>query len=164
MKIKLEKIKKSEKEILENLFQLYLHDITKYLHMEVNSKGLFEYEYIDYYWINPRYEPYFIKVDNNLAGFVLIDDEFMVLKDDNTSYDLSEIFILNYYQRKGIGKKVAKEIFDTHRGKWEVRPVPKNNNALNFWLNVISEYTNNNYVITDIKEDNRQVITFNNIK
>ena len=48
--IKLIRIESKDKSILQNLFQLYMHDITASLPMDVNEHGLFEYNYIDYYF------------------------------------------------------------------------------------------------------------------
>ncbi len=163
MKVKVEKIANKDKIVLSNLFQLYMHYITKYLHMEVNEHGLFTYDYIDYYWKNENYEPYFIKVDNQIAGFILVDDEFMELKDKKAK-DLSEFFVLNWYRRKGVGKKAAFQVFDMHKGKWEVRPVPKSPEAFAFWNSIIDEYTHGQYKVKDVPEDNRQIITFDSSK
>lgn len=163
MKIEVKKIENKDKQVLVNLFQLYLHDITKSLSMDVNSHGLFEYNEIDLYFLNDEdRKPYFIYVDDKIAGFVLVDKEFLVLDKKENTYDISEFFILNSYKRKGIGKKVAKEIFDMHRGSWEVRPVPRSDEAFSFWKNIIEEYTNNNYEIHEIEGDSRKSITFEN--
>lgn len=163
MKIDIKKINSSDKEVLVNLFQLYMHDITKWLHMDVNKHGLFEYNEIDLYFLNDKNrKAYFIMVDNNIAGFVLIDKEFLILEKSKNTYNISEFFILNGYKRKGIGKIIAKKIFDKHQGKWEVRPVPKSKEAYDFWINVIKKYTNDNYKIHELENDSRKPITFEN--
>lgn len=48
--IKLVEIESKDKSVLQNLFQLYMHDITASLPMDVNEHGLFEYNYLDYYF------------------------------------------------------------------------------------------------------------------
>src|SRR5574344_1146042 len=134
MNIKLERIENKDKSILNNLFQLYLHDITATLPMEVNEHGLFEYNEIDYYFNGEiNHFAYFIKVDNHYAGFALIDNNFLVLEKKDNSYNFSELFILNAYKGKGIGKETAFKIFDMHKGNWEVKPVPRSERAKKFW-------------------------------
>lgn len=162
--VKLIKIESKDKSILQNLFQLYMHDITASLSMDVNEHGLFEYNYIDYYFTENNRYAYLIYINNNIGGFALIDDEFMVLNpNENTPcFDFSEMFILNSYKRKGYGEIVANQIFEIHKGYWEIRPVPRSEGAKKFWLKVVKNYTKNNFKEKYIKS-NRLVITFNNI-
>lgn len=164
MNIELKKIESKDKIILINLFQLYMHDITLSLPMDVNNHGLFEYNETDYYFNNKEgYDPYLIINDNKYIGFVLINKEFMVLNNEENNFNLSEFFILNAYKRKGIGKKIAFEIFDKYKGNFEIKPVPRSNTAKQFWENVIKEYTNNNYKI-EYPKPNRITYIFNTIK
>ncbi len=164
MDIKIEKIENKDKSVLNNLFQLYLHDITASLSMDVNEHGLFEYNEIDYYFNNDsKHFAYFIKVSGNIAGFVLIDDNFMVLTKDNNNFDLSEMFVLNAYKGKGIGNIVANKVFDMHKGTWEVKPVPRSEGAKRFWERTIKEYTKDNYK-TEFPKLNRTTFIFNNWK
>ena len=161
--IKLKKIEAKDKSILQNLFQLYMHDITASLPMDVNEHGLFEYNYIDYYFTEESRYAYLIYVEENIAGFVLIDDEFMVLdkENDKPCYDFSEMFILNAYKKKGYGEIIVKRIFDMLKGNWEIRPVPRSEGAKRFWLKAVKNYTNDNFV-ENYPKPNRLVITFKN--
>ncbi|NLV90768.1 MAG: GNAT family N-acetyltransferase [Tenericutes bacterium] len=94
------------------MFQLYLHDITASLPMDLNEHGLFEYNEIDFYFNgDENHHAFFVKVDGKYAGFVLIDDNFMVLNKEKGNYNFLEMFILNAYKNKGIGKEVAIKIF-----------------------------------------------------
>ena len=160
MEIKLKKITIEDKSLLANMFQLYLYDITRFLDMEMNSHGLYDYAYLDYYWTNPNYEAFFITVDQKIAGFALLNDEFMKL-DCSDSHCISEFFILNKYRKNKIGKQVVKMIFDKYRGYWEVRPIPKSPEAKEFWEKVIKEYTNDNFEIF-FPKPTREIITFKN--
>ena len=161
--IKLKKIESKDKSILQNLFQLYMHDITASLPMDVNEHGLFEYNYIDYYFTDENRYAYLIYIEDKIAGFVLIDDEFMVLdnKENKPRYDFSEMFILNAYKKKGYGEIVVKRIFDMYKGNWEIRPVPRSEGAKRFWLKVVKNYTNDNFK-ENYPKPNRLVITFTN--
>lgn len=161
--IKLKKIEAKDKSILQNLFQLYMHDITASLPMDVNEHGLYEYNYIDYYFTEESRYAYLIYVEENIAGFVLIDDEFMVLdkENDKPCYDFSEMFILNAYKKKGYGEIIVKRIFDMLKGNWEIRPVPRSEGAKRFWLKAVKNYTNDNFV-ENYPKPNRLVITFKN--
>jgi len=162
MKIDIEKIESKDKSILINLFQLYLHDITASLPMNVNEHGLFEYNEIDFYFNDDKnHHAFFIRSDDKYIGFVLIDNNFMVLDQKENNYDLSEMFILNAYKNKRIGREVAVRIFDMFKGNWEIKPVPRSESARRFWERTIKDYTNNNYKI-EFPKPNRITFIFNN--
>lgn len=163
MKLEVKKIEKKDKSVLANLFQLYMHDITQDLHMDINEHGLFDYDYIDYFFSKDGYMPFMIYVDDKIAGFVLIDLDFMVLEGKEDEYNLSEMFILNGYKGKGIGKKVAFIIFDMFLGTWEVKPVPRSLRAKTFWEKSINEYTKGKFE-EKYPKPNRTTFIFSNKK
>lgn len=145
MNISLEKITKDKRKVLENLMQLYLYDITRFLYFELNNSGLYEYNDLDKYFIDETCEPYFIKGDNKIIGFVLIDHDLLCI---DSGYNVSEFFVLNSFRRKKIGAEIAFKIFNMHKCAWEVKPVPKSNEAFEFWKNVIEDYTKNDYTLS----------------
>jgi Predicted acetyltransferase len=86
---------------------------------------------------------YFIIVDGNLAGFVMINN-YPEAKEE-TDYSMAEFFVMYKYRRCGVGKFVATQLFDKFHGRWQLRRHPKNTPPVYFWDKVISEYTNGNY-------------------
>lgn len=67
----------------------------------------------------------------------------MVLnKEAENKFDLSEMFILNSFKRKGYGGIIVREIFEMHKGNWEIRPVPRSEGAKKFWIRTVQNYTN----------------------
>lgn len=57
--------------------------------------------------------------------------------------------IIPKYRRLNIGKRVAIELFNLHKGIWEVKPSYENKSAFLFWKNIIDEYTNNDNKFED---------------
>ena len=57
------------------------------------------------------------------------------------------------YRRLGIGLKAAAQLFDTHRGHWEVCYWRNNLPASKFWKRVVEKYTNNHYQICETEND-----------
>ena len=156
MEITLKEIKIEQKDILEKLLQLYLHNISSDFPMDFNSNtGLYEYDDINKYFENENNKAFFILKENDIAGFILID----ILDEKNI---IQEIFVLNNYKRKGIGKIATNMIFDKYKGNWEIKSLPCSKTAENFWINSIKEYTKDNYNLEYIGKFNRAVITFNN--
>jgi predicted acetyltransferase len=153
MDILLERVKKEEKEILRNLLEKYNYEFSQYNNLDVNNMGLYGYDYLDNYWTEENRFPYFIKVDNKLAGFVMVNDYCEVKLD--TNYTISEFFIMYKYRKSGIGKYALKYILDKYRGKWQLKYHPKNEISKIFWNKTIEEYTNGKYEL--IKDSNEAI-------
>jgi predicted acetyltransferase len=163
MKIELIKVSETEKSVLRHLMELYAYDFSEFDDADVNDHGLFGYTYFDYYWTEDTRHPFFIKVDNKLAGFVLVNEYCYLVKEDGAK-SIAEFFVMRKYRRKGIGKQVAFQVFDTFPGKWEVIQHGDNNPSKTFWEIVIGEYTSGNYVKDRVKTEwwTGQALLFDN--
>jgi predicted acetyltransferase len=151
--MKLKEINIEEKQKLEKLIQLYLHDISAYFKIDFNSNSC-EYLYdLSTYFKNNK--AYFIEVNNNIVGFILLD-----INEDN--YEISEIFILNNYKHNHYGEQAITTIFNMYKGNWVIKAVPNSHIAENFWNKVINKYTNNNYKVIKTGKYNRPEYYFNN--
>jgi hypothetical protein len=60
------------REIVANLMQLYLHDMSEYADDEVAPDGRFTYRYFEHYWREPSRHPFLVRVDETPAGFALV--------------------------------------------------------------------------------------------
>lgn len=96
--IELIRVDVTEKEILRNLMEKYYYDFSQYDDRDVNALGLFGCNYFDCYWTEKNRYVFFIKVDNQLAGFIRIDG-FKELFDD-IDYNLSDFFVLYKYRKR----------------------------------------------------------------
>ena len=151
--IKIVPIKKSEKKILRNLLEKYTYEFSQYEKTDINEFGLYGYTYLDHYWTERNRFPYFIKYNNKIVGFILVND----YPEDNieTDFCISEYFVLYKYRKLGIGKYCANKIFEKHKGLWQLKYHPKNRISKIFWNNVVKEYTKGNYKVIKNKEDAR---------
>lgn len=156
MDIKLKEIKLNQQNILENLLQLYLHNLSLDFPIEFDSNvGKYKYDDINKYFESKNNKAFFIYYQNELAGFVLID----LFKELNV---IQELFILNNYKRRGIGKIAINKVFDQFKGNWEIKTVPCSKSAESFWQNVVSEYTKGNFNLEHVGKYNRAIFTFKN--
>jgi predicted acetyltransferase len=149
MKVKLVRVKITEKEILKNLLEKYNYEFSQYEKTDVNKLGLYGYDWLDYYWTTENRFPYFILVDNIFAGFVLVNDYPQIKME--MDYSIAEYFVMYKYRCLGIGKYIVYNILNKYKGKWQIKYHPKNTVSVKFWNNVIREYTNGEYKI--IKND-----------
>lgn len=149
MELKLVQASINQKPILRNLIELYNYDFTEFDPDDVNEDGLYGYKYLDHYWTEENRYPFLIRVNDNWAGFVLVR-KIGMNPNDNNVYSIAEFFIMKKYRKLGVGKEIAKMIFDTFKGEWKVAQIEKNVPAQHFWRNIISEYTSGHF--EEIKE------------
>ena len=136
MDVSLQKISKGSRPILENLFQYYVYEMSEFLSVDLETTGKFSCnaESLDPYWDNDDHIPYFVYVDKQLAGFVLIRK----YPEQKGFFDIDQFFIVRKYQSRGVGQKVFKQVMSKHSGLWQVRVLKENESALGFWKKVIS--------------------------
>lgn len=159
--IKIEQILIEQKSVLVQLMELCNYDFSIYEDADLNEYGYYGYSHIDDYWNEDGRFPYLIRVNEKIAGFVLVCSHCKYNKSSNP-HNIAEFFILQKYCRTGIGKYVAKKIFDMHKGGWEVMQLPKNIPARKFWKAVIQEYTNGVFNECGSLEEEHVGFVFNN--
>ena len=144
MDINLEPILIEQKSVFAQMMELYSYDFSEFSDDDINEFGYYGYDYIDDYWIEEGRYPFFIRVDEKLAGFVLIRSccEYNSLPHP---HNIAEFFVMKKYRQKGIGRTVAIRIFDMFRGGWEISQQINNLPAQSFWGKVVAEYTNGDY-------------------
>ncbi|MGK7377296.1 GNAT family N-acetyltransferase [Planococcus sp. 1R117A] len=152
MKIEILQPTIEQRNVLQNLLELYQYDFSEFETEDVNEEGVYGYKYLDYYWAVPGHFPFLIKVNGNLAGFALVREINSADLQCDSYFKISEFFILKKYRKEGIGKQAAFYLFDLFPGEWEVAELEANLPAQKFWRKVISAYTNNNY--SEIRKDN----------
>lgn len=144
MDIQILKADISDKEILRNLLEKYDYEFSQYDNRDVNKLGLYGYTYLDHYWTEDGRHAFLIKADGNLAGFAMVNTYKEIFKD--ADYSMAEFFIMYKYRRLGVGKYVASKLFETFKGKWELKRHPKNKASVYFWDKVIETYTKGKFV------------------
>ncbi len=127
---------------IQNMARFYVYDRTAFMGWECPEDGLFECIDFKHYFKNPDEKPYLIRVDGEIAGFVLLDKVQLI---DTVDWNMGEFFILAKFQGKGVASTVALEIFKKHQGKWSVAVMPENIRAVKFWRKVASQVSGDSY-------------------
>lgn len=140
-------IKKAElkdKETIKNLMQFYFYDFSEFVAAYVGNNGLFyEYKYLNAYWEEKERFPYLIEKEGKIAGFILVRE---VQEEGKHFWSIAEFFIMKKFRLNGLGKHAAHQVFEKHKGNWEVFQIENNKPAQAFWRKVISEYTQGEFV------------------
>jgi predicted acetyltransferase len=143
----------SERPILRHLMELYQYDFSEVDGADTGPIGLYEYPYLDHYWVEPERSPFLVRVDGNLAGFVLVA-RYNYLTGNKDAWVMAEFFIMRKYRRRGVGEHVACYIFDQFRGAWQVGQITENIAAIAFWRKVIARYTHENFQEQNLNSEN----------
>ena len=129
--------------LLSNLLELYIHDLSAaFPDLEMGSDGRFGYSRLPLYWSQPdRHFAFLIRCAGRVAGFVLAT-RGSPAADDPTVLDIAEFFVLRRYRRSSVGRRAAFLIWKALPGKWTVRASEGNPDAVLFWADIITEFTN----------------------
>jgi predicted acetyltransferase len=130
----------AERHILSNLYQLYIHDFTEFVDLNLGDDGRFTYDPLLQYWTEPNRFPFLVRVDGKLAGFALVK-KGSDFSDDTEVWDMADFFIVRGTRGLGVGYVVAEQIWRQFPGRWEVRVMPTNALALHFWAKAIARFT-----------------------
>jgi predicted acetyltransferase len=143
----------SERPVLRHLMELYQYDFSEFDGADPGPFGLYDYPYLDHYWVEHERHPFLVRVDGNLAGFVLVA-RYNYLTGLKDTWVMAEFFIMRKYRRQGVGDHVARYIFNQFPGTWQVGQITENPSAIAFWRKVIAHYTQNNFQEYDLDNEN----------
>ena len=127
--------------IVHQLARLYRYDLSEFANWSVPADGDYIYLGLEDYW-EEGYLPLVIKVNDELAGFVILSDEKC---DHDSCYECVEFFVMRKFRGQGVGKHVALQLFNRYRGRWVIKQLAANIPAITFWNKIASGYTNNSY-------------------
>ncbi|MGQ3889070.1 GNAT family N-acetyltransferase [Legionella sp. CNM-1927-20] len=154
---------------IQNMARFYVYELSRECGFISDDwacpqDGLYESFDFKNYFIKTDRCAYLIKIDNEMAGFVLLNQEGFFT---DTTWNMGEFFILAKFQDKGIGRLVTSQIWQRHQGHWEVSVIPENKRALTFWRKCIAHYTHEQYEETietinyDPHQPKRYIFRFN---
>lgn len=152
--IKLQLVKDSEKEVLYNIFQKYLYEMTKYYDDEMDYKGNYLYRYFDNYFVESTRKALFIIRDSKIVGFMMLNNNSYI--NQKPDHVISEFSIFPMYRKKGIAQEAIALAYSQYPGKWELKFSLKNKSAVNFWRKSTESFKPIVYNL----EDDEQVLVF----
>lgn len=136
--IRLQTVGEEDKELLRNINQKYLYEMTSYYPDEMDKQGNYRYEYFDAYFTEPERKAFFIFNDETMIGFVMLNPYSAI--GHNPDYTIAEFTVFPSYRRKHYAFDAAKLILSSYRGQWEIKYSEKNAGAKNLWTIVTAPY------------------------
>jgi predicted acetyltransferase len=128
-----------QQSVLENLFQLYIHDFSELIPLDIGDDGRYTHKNLTLYWSDASRLPFLARFDGRLAGFVLV--AISELSGGGEGYDMAEFFVLRSYRHRGIGRELVEKVWLRFPGPWQIRVMANNVAALNFWASSIARFT-----------------------
>lgn len=130
---------------IQNMARFYVYELSRTCGRDsvdwaLPHDGLYESFDFKIYFEDPTRHAFLIRVGEERAGFVLINQESLF---PETRWNMGEFFILARFQKSGIGLNIAHQIWNRYPGLWEVAIIPENIPALTFWKKTIHRYTQN---------------------
>jgi predicted acetyltransferase len=142
LNITLVKATKEDKTIIQNLGRFYVYEMSRFCGFlpgwQTPSNGLFGCRSLRSYCEQSDRHAFLIKVDGELAGFVLINK---IGSSPDVDWNIGEFFVISKFQEKGVGGYVAEQVFSQFPGIWETSQMPENKVAIDFWEKIVDRYT-----------------------
>ena len=143
----------AERPVLRQLMELYQYDFSEFDGADVSPLGLYDYPYLDHYWVESERSPFLVRVNGYLAGFVLVA-RYNYLSGLKDTWVMAEFFVMRKYRHQSVGEYVARFIFDQFPGSWQVGQITENTAAIAFWRKVIARYTHDTFQEQNLNNDN----------
>jgi len=140
--------------ILANLLMLYMHDFSEFCEIPISADGRFIYKGLSRYWNDPNRRTFLIKIDNELAGLVMLRRRCDT-SDKKAYWEMTEFFVLRGYRRQGIGTVAVHEIWKQFTGQWKVYVMDSNKAACRFWTVAITRFTGKTIRAFHIEKDGK---------
>lgn len=135
----LEPIRREQAPVLRNLFQLYAHDFSEHVPLDLAETGRFDVDAGEQWWASDDHFPFFLRASGKLCGFALIKRGSRITFATEVM-DVVEFFVVRGARRTGVGTAAARALFTAFPGAWEIRVRTTNGPALSFWSRVVEPW------------------------
>jgi len=136
--IELHPAQRDELQTIENLMQFYMYDFSQWLPLKLGEHGFFSIQQKDDYWRNPATQPFLIRVDGELAGFVTVDNDTHI---DGAEHNIGYFFLTRRFRGQGVAQFVVSALLSRLPGQWQIFHIDANLPAQRFWARLIPELT-----------------------
>jgi predicted acetyltransferase len=133
--VELRPVDRSHRAVLENLGQLYRHDLSEaYRHLP-NADGTFNNRRLDQFLAgaDPERRAWLIIVAGALGGFV------MTAPAAGGGTSVSDFFVARALRRTGVGREAARQVIAMTPGRWAIGFQSYNRGVQSFWSQLASE-------------------------
>jgi len=127
-----------EKELLWNIRQKNLYEMTTYYPDDMDENGNYRYGDFDSYFTGEGHTPYLIYCGDALAGYAMMNSCSYIGRHPDRV--LAEFAVFPFYRKRHIGTMAAQAILALHPGRWEIKYHRRNEGAGRLWESVTKPY------------------------
>lgn len=137
--ISLQTVNEKDRELLWNINQKYMYEMSWLYSDEMDEYGNYRYEHFDDYFSDSLRTAYFIYSDDTLIGFAMLCPYSCI--DRKPDYTMAEFTIFPAFRKKHFATYALNMILKKHPGKWEIKYNEKNPGAKKLWNAIAAPYT-----------------------
>ncbi len=133
-------IDEGDRELLENLFNLYRNDLSAYTDdfRRLDERGYFEYGAADELLpFGDGVETYIICDEGSPAGLIMVTDGRYAL--EGCQWRFQELYLIRPARGRGLARAAARELLNRKPGRWCLSVYSKNLPARRFWEKLIGD-------------------------
>lgn len=136
---------RSDRAVLENLGQLYRHDLSEAYGLLPNADGTFNNRRLDEFRVGDiqGFRTWLITVAGGLGGFV------MTRPTDDGGRTISDFFVVRALRRTGVGLEAARQAIELFPGRWRIGFQSYNPGAMEFWSKLASGVVGDDWTTYD---------------
>jgi predicted acetyltransferase len=133
---------------LAQMLELYQYELSDIWHQDLDAQGRYGYD-LTRHAEGVRFHAHLALVDGRYAGFALVAPAAVTRTDGAW---MEQFFVLKRYRGRGCGAALARHVFDSHPGPWEVGQMPANSDAQAFWRKVVCAATHGAFTEVHVTE------------
>lgn len=143
--VELVPVDRSRRAVLENLGQLYRHDLSEAYRLLPNPDGTFNNQRLDLFLAgtDPALGAWLITAAGSLAGFA------MTTPAEDGGQTISDFFIVRALRRTGVGRAAARQVIALFPGRWRIGFQAYNPGVRQFWSQVAADAAGDNWETHD---------------
>ena len=136
--IRLAPVLETDRNLLWNLVQKYLYEMSNYYEDPFDNVGNYCYEHFEEYFSDPKRTAYLLYIENTLIGFAMLHPYSCLGR--TPDFTMAEFTIFPAFRRRHLAVEAVNTILKKHPGQWEIKYNEKNLAAKRLWNNVASAY------------------------
>ena len=131
-------VRPEDRELLWNLNQKYLYEMTNFYDDELDEAGVLHYGHFDEYFTDPRREALLICDGETLTGFAMVCPYSQL--GEPVDHVMAEFTVFPMFRRRGLAFAAARRILEERPGRWEIKYNEKNAAGKALWTKVTAPY------------------------
>lgn len=137
--IRLQAVRAEDRELLWNINQKYLYEMTNFYPDPLDEKGNLHYGHFEEYFTDPRRKAFFLRAGETLVGFALLCPYSNI--GGQPDYTLAEFTVFPAFRRRHFAREAAELILTSFPGRWEIKYNERNPAAKRLWTAVTAPYS-----------------------